>query len=447
MVTQKKTRQSLNILMNGRHIGSLKKTADNKLHFAYAVSWLETPGARPISLSLPLLNKPFKTSNVHSFFSNLLPDNPKIKSRIQTKFKTKSNHTFDLLTAIGKECTGALQIIPNRIPVFKKHIRFEALDDVSIATRLRDIQNYPLGMAPSLDTFRLTLPGSQEKAAFLYHNDTWARPRDKTPTSHILKLTRAIPNQLENEWLCLKITEAFGLPVAKSHLLHFEDIQTLAIKRFDRKYATDKSWFMRLPQEDICQALGIPSSLKYTQDGGPGIKNIMRFLLGSSNPIHDRDVFYCSQILFWLLAATDGHAKNFSVFIQPEGKYHLTPLYDISSSYPLMAKKLISVEDIKMAMPLHSKPTEALWHQLERRHFLETAKSIHYSVERAEAILDDMLARVDLVIEQVSINLPLNFPKGISEPIFDGMQFVKNKLQTSKKPFATAPEVNAAHSR
>jgi serine/threonine-protein kinase HipA len=414
--------------MNGRPVGLLKKNSLDKLTFTYTKSWLETPGARPISLSLPLLNKPFKTPTVQHFFDNLLPDNAKIKSRIQAQFKTKSNQTFDLLTAIGRECTGALQLIPGRIPVFNHKIRFEALSDTEIAKRLRDTQKYPLGLAAGLDTFCHSLPGSQEKAAFLYHNDTWARPRDKTPTSHILKLKNTSPNQLENEWLCLKITEAFGLPVAKSHLLHFEDVQALAIKRFDRQYSHDKSWLMRLPEESICQALGVSSHLKYTKDGGPGIKHIMRFLLGSASPIHDRDVFYCSQILFWLLAATDGHAKNLSVLIKPEGKYQLAPLYDISSSYPLMAQNSIQPEAITMAMPLHSKSGQAHWHQVKRQHFLETAKSIHYSVERAEAILDDMLSRVDSVINQVSENLPLNFPKGVSEPIFKGMQFIKTKL-------------------
>ncbi|MDX2346761.1 MAG: HipA domain-containing protein [Legionella sp.] len=430
MVTQKNTRQSLNILMNGRPVGVLKKNSVDKLSFTYTTTWLETPGARPISLSLPLLNKPFKTPVVQHFFDNLLPDDAKIKSRIQAQFKIKSNHSFDLLTAIGRECIGALQIIPGRIPVFNPKIRYERLTDTDIAKRLRNTKKYPLGLAAGLDTFCHTLPGSQDKAAFLYHKDTWARPRDKTPTSHILKLADTTsPHQLENEWLCLKITEAFGLPVTKSHLLHFEDVQALAIKRFDRQYSEDKSWLMRLPKETICQALGVSPDLKHTKNGGPGIKNIMRFLLGSANPIHDRDVFYCSQILFWLLAATDGHAKNFSVFIKPEGKYQLTPLYDISSSYPLMAKNTQKSEDITMAMPLHSKTTSTHWHQVKRQHFLETAKSINYSVDRAEAILDDMLARVDAVINQVSANLPLNFPKGVSDPIFQGMQFVKTKLK------------------
>lgn len=428
MVTSKTSRQNLSVLMNGKPVGTLKKNTQNMLSFTYAKSWLETPGARPISLSLPLLNKPFKNPNVFHFFDNLLPDSPKIRARIQGKFKTKSNHPFDLLEAVGKECAGALQIVSGRLPVFQQKIRFETLEESAIATRIRDLQNYPLGMNPGLDTFSFTLSGSQDKTAFLYHHDTWARPRDKTPTSHILKLNQTTPHQLENEWLCLKIAEAFGLPVAHAHLLHFEEVQSLAIKRFDRKYSRDKTWLMRLPTETLCQSLGISSNAKYVKDGGPGIKTTMQFLLGSSNPIHDRDVFYCSQVLFWLLAATDGHAKNFSIFIQPEGKYTLAPLYDISSSYPLIAQKKLQIEEIRMAMPLGKSSKYRNWNQLERGHFLETAKAIHYSVERAEAILDDMLARVDIVIQQVASHLPLNFPKGISEPIFEGIRQVKKKL-------------------
>jgi serine/threonine-protein kinase HipA len=423
----KKSYQTLNVLMNGFFVGRLKKTKQNTLTFTYTELWLNTPGARPISLALPLLEKPFTGHAVHHFFDGLLPDNPKLRARIQATFQLPSNHPFDLLKAIGKDCTGALQLMPGRIPVFHRTIRSEVLGEAGVAKRLRDSKNYPLGMARGFDAFRLTLPGSQQKTAFLFHNDTWSRPRDKTPTSHIIKYPDDKTRLAENEWLCMSIARAFGLPVAESYLLHFEEIQALIIKRFDRVYSKDKSWLMRLPQEDICQALGIAPRSKYVADGGPGVKDIMRFLLGSANPIHDRDVFYCSQVLFWLLAADDGHAKNFSVFIQPEGKYRLTPLYDITSSHQR------SSNEINMAMPLYDKQkrsfTQTQIHTLERRHFLETAKAINYSVERAEAILDDMLRRVDSVIKHVSSNLPHHFPTGISEPIFNGMRLMTQKLK------------------
>jgi len=417
MVTTKKPSQTLRVMMNDYVVGRLKKNTRGNLIFTYTESWLKTPGARPISLALPLVEKPFTGEAVYHFFDGLLPDNPEIRTRIQKNVDLSTKHPFDLLASIGKECTGAIQLIPGKAPAFKKKITFETLDKSQLAALLRNKQNVHIALA-----------GTQNKAAFLYHNNTWCKPLDKTPSTHIVKLATDINNRSENEWLCSHIAKAFGLPVAESRLLYIEGIKALAVKRFDRKYSSDNTWIMRLPQEDVCQALGVSPHLKYQIAGGPGIHDIMKFLLGSANPIHDRDVFYCSQVLFWLLANYDGHAKNFSVFIEPAGKYRLTPLYDIQSAYPGIAKETLNAHKLKMAMPLESKRVPYHWHEIKRKDFLETAKAVNYSVERAEAILDDMLARVDSVITQVSSSLPEGFPKYISEPIFDGMRFMKNKL-------------------
>lgn len=306
--------------------------------------------------------------------------------------------------------------------LLKKQLSLTRLDKKKLADCLRNYQ----------DT-HICLAGSQEKIALLYHDNTWCIPQDKTPSNYIIKLPKPSENSAENEWLCAQIAKAFGLPVAESRLLYVEGIKALAIKRFDRKYSSDNTWLMRLPQEDVCQALGVSPFLKYQRAGGPSLHDIMKFLLGSANPIHDRDVFFCSQVLFWLLANHDGHAKNFSVFIEPAGKYRLTPLYDIQSAYPAIAQEALNAHDINMAMPLISQAAPEYWHQIKRVDFLETAKNVHYSVERAEAILDDMLARVEHVIHQVSSSLPQAFPKHVSEPIFDGMRFMKNKLAAHQK--------------
>ena len=185
---------------------------------------------------------------------------------------------------------------------------------------------------------------------------------------------------------------------------------------------------MRLPQEDICQALGTSSNLKYQSDGGPGISDIMNLLLGSANSTDDRDIFFRSQVLFWLLAAIDGHAKNFSLFIEPEGKYRLTPFYDIISAYPLIEKKQLQKQKIKMAMALKGEKNHYDWYYAQRRHFLTTAKAANYSIEKAEAILDEMLSQVNDVIKKVSAQLPPDFPKNISQPIFEGIKAMKRRL-------------------
>ena len=140
-----------------------------------------------------------------------------------------------------------------------------------------------------------------------------------------------------NEWLCLEILKAYGIDVAKAQLASFEDQNVLVTERFDRRWSMDGRWLMRLPQEDFCQALGVSPALKYENHGGPGIKEGMDLLRGSQQAIHDRETFFKLQILFWMLAAIDGHAKNFSLFIEPGSAYRMTPVYDVLSAYPLMA--------------------------------------------------------------------------------------------------------------
>lgn len=436
VVTMKTRTRHLKVLMNGISIGNLEKTGTSGLIFTYDQQWLNTPGARPISLSLPLVTQQFAGDVVYNFFDNLLPDNPQIRARIQTRFHILTDQPFDLLASIGRDCVGAIQILDSKETQSNNKILFEPLNEEEIASILRNTQNYPLGMTDNADEFRISIAGAQEKAAFLYWKGKWNRPLGTTPTTHIFKLPIGyIPYQqmdlsdsCENEWLCLQIADAFGLPVAECEIQHFENVKTLVVKRFDRKLASNGARILRLPQEDICQALGISPNLKYQADGGPGIENIMRLLLGSAEPAADRDIFFSAQILFWLLAAIDGHAKNFSIYIEPSGKYRLTPLYDIMSAHPLIANKQLQAKKINMAMALKGKNNHYHWHDIQRRHFLSMAKIANYSTEKAEQILDDMLKKVETVIEKVSDNLPSRFPSKIYKPIFEGMRFAKNKL-------------------
>ena len=435
MVTMKTHHRILNVLMNGILIGKLEKTTQSNLVFSYDQQWIDTPGARPISLSLPLVNKAFTGDVVYHFFDNLLPDNSQIRARIQAKFRIATNQPFDLLASIGKDCVGAIQLIEGEMHTSKRKINADPLAEKEIAAILRGYQHYPLGMTDSTDEFRISIAGAQEKSAFLYYKGKWCRPLGTTPTTHIFKLPIGfithqqldLSDSCENEWLCAQIASAFGLPTAACEIAYFEDLKVLVVKRFDRRLSQDKSWIMRLPQEDMCQALGTSSNLKYQADGGPGISDIMNLLLDSAQPSKDRETFFRTQILFWLLAAIDGHAKNFSVFIEPEGKYHLTPLYDIISAYPLLGRKL-QKQKIKMAMALKGESNHYHWHNVQRRHFLSAAKAANFSTEIAESILDDMLGKVDVVIKQVSKQLPDNFPIHISQPIFAGMELMLHKL-------------------
>lgn len=76
------------------------------------------------------------------------------------------------------------------------------------------------------------------------------------------------------------------------------------------------------------KALGIPPTRKYQSDGGPSMRDILGLLKGADDPRADQLAFFKSQILFWLMGATDGHAKNFSIFLKPGGRFSPTPFHD-----------------------------------------------------------------------------------------------------------------------
>jgi serine/threonine-protein kinase HipA len=432
---RKKTSATLNIFMNGLPVGILKRTSSNMLELIYDDQWLESDMHRPISLSLSLFSKKHRGDTVRYFFDNLLPDNQQILDRIQARYKIGKSDSFEILAEIGRDCIGAIQLTPNSGAIGDiRHITSKPQSDADIADTLRNYRLKPLGMDESED-FRISLAGAQEKTAFLLLEDKWHLPTGSTPTTHIFKQPIGkieannidLSESVENEWLCHLILKAFGLPVANMEMHTFENTKALVVERFDRQWASDDSWIMRLPQEDFCQASGTSPAVKYESDGGPGIKDIMALLQGSSSADNDRYTFMKSVFLFWVLGATDGHAKNFSIFLEPEGRYRLTPLYDIISIYPLMAKKQIHSSKVKMAMSVVGTKKKYIWERIHVNNWIRTADACNFSTEAMHEIIQNVLTSMDNVIEKVQSQLPAAFPAHISEPIFHYMQEIKKK--------------------
>ena len=228
---------------------------------------------------------------------------------------------------------------------------------------------------------------------------------------------------VENEWLCAKLATAVGLEAASCEIGRFEDVTALIVERFDRRRSVDNTRILRLPQEDFCQITGTSPSGKYESDGGPGIEAIMRILLGSQDAAKDREVFFTAQVLFWLLAAPDGHAKNFSVFIERGGRFRLTPLYDIISAYPVMGhgKGLIPPEKLKLAMAFGCKNRHYEWDKISLGHLRETARrcGLEGSID---AVLAKLATTIPNAVATVSASLPKGFPGEIAEPIIKGFE-------------------------
>lgn len=430
----------LKVLMNGRLVGHLTSSSKGVLSYKYDSSWLEFDGRRPVSLSLPLSTQTYSGSVVENYFDNLLPDSMPIRNRLQARVGAESVSAFDLLARIGRDCVGALQLVPEGEQVDVKKVTAIPFSDSDIEKSLSNYKAQPLGVDIEAD-FRISVAGAQEKTAFLLIDEKWHKPIGATPTSHIFKLPIGelgqsgldLSESVENEWLCQQLIRKFGVPIAETRMLSFGEQKVLAVERFDRKWAKDSSWLMRLPQEDICQAMGVPSHLKYESDGGPGMKDIMGLLLGSAKSYDDRAIFLQTQLLFWMLGAIDGHAKNFSIFHLPSGLYILTPMYDVMSIYPLVDSKQIAMQKVGLAMAVFGKHKHYKLQNISRRHWLDTAKKCKFPKDEMEIIIEKCCDTVGDCIATTVSELPDNFPAKIAESIFFGLERARDRLIKEKK--------------
>lgn len=422
--------QSLNAWMNGELVG--RWSVDRNSHsFTYDPVWLHSEHRRSLSLSLPISSSlAIKGDVVKNYFDNLLPDNEKIRQRLSKRFNVKGN-TFELLEAIGRDCVGAVQLLPvDDLPTGWDRIVCEPQTEEQLVELLHAV---PSDSTPEIngdDLFRISIAGAQEKTALTRWNDQWCRPHGATPTTHIVKLPLGLiggmrridaSDSVQNEWLCAQIVGALGLPVANTSIGKFGDQAVLIVERFDREWMDDGTWIARLPQEDFCQALGVAPESKYERDGGPSMIQCLKLLSGSSDE-GDRTTFLLTQLAFFFLAATDGHAKNYSVFLNRRDTYGMTPLYDILSMWPYFGKRNDQFDRHKtgLAMAVRSTNAHYRFHEIQTRHWHQLA--MKNGGPDVWAAMLELVERVDQALSEAETRLPVDFPPRTWESISLGMK-------------------------
>lgn len=431
---------ALSIWMNGERVGlwEVSRTGAHKL--SYDAAWLASAHSRPLSLSLPFTpDLQVSGQVVENFFDNLLPDNIDIRKRILKRYGLHKSGAFSLLEAIGRDCVGAVQLMPEgEEPVGFDQLNCLPMSEQDVAEHLGALGT-AFGNLEAEADFRISIAGAQEKTALLRMGEYWFLPGGATPTTHILKpqigmiprINLDFTQSVQNEWLCNQLLDAMGFPVAVSTIEVFGPHTVLCVERFDRSWHPD-GWIARLPQEDLCQTSGVASNKKYENEGGPGIVQCLQILAGSQDSAADSARFVMAQLAFWLLAAIDGHAKNFSIFLLPGGGYQLTPLYDVLSAWPVIGHGHGKYErqKVKMAMAVpgaNSRNYELL--RIQRRHWKFLA-----DFTRINGLWEAMLAMVeglDASIEMVNANLHPSVQPELAGAIFDGARSQARKFLES----------------
>ncbi|MGE8209600.1 MAG: type II toxin-antitoxin system HipA family toxin [Stenotrophomonas rhizophila] len=403
----------LHVLMQGRPMGLLHMDDHGNPHFVYDRQWLASADAFPLSISLPLNRPTHPSAAVGAVIWGLLPDNDTILQGWGSRFHVSPRNPVALLAHVGEDCAGAVQFVtPERLPHVLSGAAdgIERLSSADVAARLSQVRR-DVGSGRWLgDIGQFSLAGAQAKIALLRLDDGWAVPSGRIPTTHILKPPGTdYTGFVENEMFCLRLARAMGLPTAASEQWELAGETAICVERYDR-LQTEAGW-VRVHQEDFCQALGVMPQIKYQNEGGPGAADLAGVLWAhASQPRRDVELFFNALVFNYLIAGTDAHAKNYSLLLGSGGEIRLAPLYDISSAlpYPQLQKR-----KIKLAMKMGS---HYRWWDIRLGDWRATAEAMRLDSDAAMKSLASMCLQLPDVASQ---QRQLLQQEGIDHPVLE----------------------------
>lgn len=373
--------------MGGQLVGKLDAADRRSLRFTYHPDYAAGPASTPLSVSMPLRVSPYLHATVHPYLWGLLPGNDRVLERWAREFGCSPTDVAGLLRGVGGDVAGAAQyVVPEATPEESLPGEVEWLGDDDVARFLRDLRRDTTMWRPQPEG-RWSLAGAQAKIALLYDQsaDRWGIPSGATPTTHIVKPAIGGLDDFDiNEHLCLAAARRMGLIAAKTSIRTFGAERALVVERFDR-IIEDSGAVVRVHQEDLCQALSVHPDRKYEVDGGPGAEQLGRLIREAAG---DRDVarFFDALVYSWLVLATDGHAKNYSLLLSGH-QVRLAPLYDVASALP----HLDHPRKARMAQEIGGEDRPSF---IQRRHWERMARSLGLGSDEAHARITALAERL-----------------------------------------------------
>jgi len=328
--------RTLIVLMDGRVLGRVYYDRSKRVRLLYDDDYVSTPGAVPLSLSMPMVVRRYGNAVLGPWLEGLLPDRSTVLDRWRREFKVTDLNSFALLRHIGRDVAGAAMFVPpEQVDEALSAGAIVPLGAGDIAEWLRRLRSDPAAWEPVTGAGQFSLAGAQAKFAVHFDGVQVGLPTGRIPTTHILK--PAIPDLADqdiSEYMAMRAARLAGLAAPDVSVQMFDDERAFVVKRFDR-LNTPSGW-RRVHQEDMCQALGLAPSRKYEMDRGPSAADVARLIRQSvTGGRHDEDVWRFIDALIFnaLIVGSDAHAKNYS-FLLASGQVRLSPLYDVNSYLP-----------------------------------------------------------------------------------------------------------------
>jgi serine/threonine-protein kinase HipA len=318
---------TLAVWLSDRRVGTLERTAAGEVVYSPGIDVPLTVAASGLAAWSPQLTR--------NWFDGLLPEGDR-RVRLAARFGLRSEDTFGLLAEIGWECAGAVAVLPEgQSPTSG---RYEQIDEAGVAERLDALPSIDLD--PD-DAIRMSLGGAQDKLLLARIGDRWALPIDGAPSTHILKPEPDLRPGLA-------AAEAWALRVAGAATEASETIVTnelgvrpvIVVTRYDRQHPGDR--IVRLHQEDLCQALGLPVGLKYARPAhpeDPSLARLARILVERAVDPPTELIRLLQQVAASVaLRNADAHAKNISLLHQGNA-VRLAPLYDVAPTIAFLPRQ------------------------------------------------------------------------------------------------------------
>jgi serine/threonine-protein kinase HipA len=405
--------KELIVVLDGRETGRVVQDSRGKVSFTYNEQWRADANAYPLSISMPLAAAEHGHAKIDPYLWGLLPDKEIVLDHWGRKFQVSPRNAFALIANVGEDCAGAVQFVrPERLETIlgEAPAPIDWLDEAAIAQRLRALRQDNSAWRIPRDTGQFSLAGAQPKTALLFDDGKWGVPSGRVPTTHILKPpTPHFDGHVENEHFCLELARTLGLPVADSRIMRFQDEIAIVVERYDRARTT--GGIRRVHQEDMCQALSVPPTRKYQNEGGAGVRDIVNLLRTySSNAAEDIQTFLDAVAYNWLIAGTDAHGKNYALLIGAQAHVRLAPLYDVASILPYPD---IEIERATLSMKLGG---EYRLRNIRQSDWRKLASEVRVDP-------DQTIRRVDDLARQLINNVPeirqWMIEEGVTHPITD----------------------------
>lgn len=331
---------SVSIWFDALQVGQIEVATDGALSLRYAERWLQTSGAFPLSVTMPLRAEPYPSEVISPWLANLLPEEEQLQILTRSLGLDQAD-VLAVLQEIGGDTAGALsfgEAVDRARWSYTPLTQFYRTDDPqeALEQHFNDLARRPFLVGE--EGVRQSLAGGQKKSALAVlgpdgapvlrlpePDDVLAIPLNGAPSTLILKPDNPnLPGITENEVWCLRMAQAIGIEAAWATIVQSSKRTAICVLRYDRRVGRSGQ-LLRLHQEDFAQANGLPPGRKYERGTLRGLD--LKTLLDTGRHISASDALALLDqvILNILVVNTDAHAKNYSLILPVASAPRLAP--------------------------------------------------------------------------------------------------------------------------